>query len=101
MLDLSDTSLGYERVLAVVEALKHNVTLTVLNMSGVPVSDESALAIAKALKCNTTLTKLSMTQHLVDDVTSHSSVSCLYRDREYLWMKWQWQKEYKLSFFIK
>ena len=64
VLNLSENSVGERGALVMAEMLKHNTTLTVLNMSGNIVGQKGALAMAGMLKHNTTLEVLHM---LCDD----------------------------------
>ncbi|KAF9915272.1 hypothetical protein BX616_006539 [Lobosporangium transversale] len=60
ILDLGYNSIGNDGVVALSEALKVNKTLTALDMKYNFIGDEEALALSKALETNTTLTALNL-----------------------------------------
>ncbi|KAF9910161.1 hypothetical protein BX616_010927 [Lobosporangium transversale] len=67
VLDLEGNSIGDKGALALSEALKTNTALTSLSLRENSIGHKGALALSKALKINTTLTTLNLNWNLIEE----------------------------------
>ena len=80
LLDLSDNHIKSEGASAIGRALQHNHTLTTLMLRGNQIGYEGALAIGQALHHNSTLTTLNLYNNMLGDEGARAIIETLYHN---------------------